>query len=209
MPRPHTLKIAETFASFQGEGARQGEPTIFVRLAGCNLACAFCDTKFARRGGRSASVSGIVARVELAKKRFPAAWACLTGGEPMLQDIGPLVSALKKEGFRVQIETNGTIFRPTAADRITVSPKPPRYRVHPSFRRRAAEVKLVVSRDLTLPAIARIRKAFPAATPVFLQPESNAAWSRAKAARLAGAALRAGLKNIRLSLQLHRVYGMR
>jgi 7-carboxy-7-deazaguanine synthase len=209
MHRPHTLKIAETFASFQGEGARQGEPTIFLRLAGCNLACAFCDTKTARRGGRSASVPAIVARAERLKKSFPAAWVCLTGGEPMLQDIGPLVSALKKVGFHVQIETNGTIFRPVAADRVTVSPKPPGYASHASFRRRAAEVKLVVSRNLTLPAVVRVRKAFPAGTPVFLQPESNAAWSRAKAVRLANAALRAGLRNIRLSLQLHRVYGMR
>jgi 7-carboxy-7-deazaguanine synthase len=209
MPRPHILKIAETFASFQGEGARQGEPTIFVRLAGCNLACAFCDTKPARTGGRPASVSGIVARVERLKKSFPAAWVCLTGGEPMFQDIGPLVAALKKAGFRLQIETNGTIYRPVGADRVTVSPKPPRYEVDPSFRKLAAEVKLVVSRDLALPAVVRVRKAFPAGTPVFLQPESNAPWSRAKAARLAGAALRAGLGNVRLSLQLHKVYGMR
>jgi len=209
MPRPHTLKIAETFASFQGEGGRQGEPTIFVRLAGCNLACAFCDTQYARRGGRPVPISGIVARVERLKKRFPAGWVCFTGGEPMLQDIGPLAAVLKKAGFRVQIETNGTIFRPVAADRITVSPKPPGYTVHPSFRRRAAEVKLVVSRDLTLPAVARVRKAFPAATPIYLQPESNAAWSRAKSIRLANAAVRSGLRNIRLSVQLHRIYGMR
>ena len=209
MPRPHTLKIAEAFASFQGEGARQGEPTIFVRLAGCNLACDFCDTKSARRGGRLASVQAILARVERLRKRFPAEWVCLTGGEPMVQDVGPLVAALRKAGFRVQIETNGTIFRPVAVDRITVSPKPPGYAVHPSFRKSAAEVKLVVSRDLALPTVARVRKTFPASTPLFLQPESNAAWSRDKAARLAGAALRTGLKNIRLSLQLHKVYGMR
>lgn len=209
MPRPHTLNIAETFASFQGEGGRQGEPTIFVRLAGCNLACDFCDTKSARRGGRPASVRGIVARVERLKARFPAEWVCLTGGEPMLQEVGPLVSALKTAGFRVQIETNGTIFRPVAADRITLSPKPPGYAFHPGFRRRAAEVKLVVSRELTLDVLSRIRKEIPASKPVFLQPESNAVWSRAKAVRLAAAAVRRGWKNVRLSLQLHKVYGFR
>ena len=209
MPRPPTLKISEIFASFQGEGARQGEPTIFVRLAGCNLACGFCDTKSARRGGRPVSVAAIVARVAGLRNRFPAEWVCLTGGEPMLQDIGPLVSALRKAGFRVQIETNGTIFRPIPADRITLSPKPPGYAFDPSFRRRAAEVKLVVSRDLSLADVAGVRNSFPAATPVFLQPESNAAWSRARAARLAAAALRAGLRNVRLSVQLHKVYGMR
>ncbi|RPI99013.1 MAG: 7-carboxy-7-deazaguanine synthase QueE, partial [Candidatus Aminicenantes bacterium] len=50
MLRPPTLKTIEIFASVQGEGLRQGEPTIFVRLAGCNLRCGFCDTKRAWRG---------------------------------------------------------------------------------------------------------------------------------------------------------------
>jgi 7-carboxy-7-deazaguanine synthase len=209
MPRPPILRIAETFASFQGEGGRQGEPTIFVRLAGCNLACDFCDTKFARRGGRPSSVAEIVARVGRLKRRFPAGWVCLTGGEPFLQDIGPLVAALKKAGLRVQIETNGTIHRSVGADRITLSPKPPRHAFHPAFRREAAEAKLVVTRGLRLARIAAVRKALPAAKPLYLQPESHAPWSRAKAARLAAAAVRAGLPNIRLSVQLHKAVGIK
>jgi 7-carboxy-7-deazaguanine synthase len=209
MPRPPFLRIAETFASFQGEGGRQGEPTIFVRLAGCNLACDFCDTKFARRGGRPMTVSAVVARAVGLRKRFPAGWICLTGGEPFLQDIGPLVSALKKAGFHVQIETNGTIHRSVGADRITLSPKPPRHAFHPAFRREAAEAKLVVTRGLRLSDVAAVRKALPAARPLFLQPESHAPWSRAKAARLAGAASRAGLPNVRLSVQLHKAIGIK
>ncbi len=209
MPRPRTLNIAETFASFQGEGARQGEPSIFVRLAGCNLTCDFCDTKYARRRGRPVSVPRILARVKRLRTRFPAGWVCLTGGEPMAQEIAPLVAALKAERFRVQIETNGTLFRPVAADWITLSPKPLGYAFDPAYMRQAAEVKLVVSRELTLAAISRVRGAIPADRPIFLQPESNAAWSRAKAVRLAGAAVRRGLKNVRLGLQLHKVYGVR
>ena len=50
MPQPPTLKISEIFPSIQGEGLRQGEPTIFVRFAGCNLRCTFCDTKYAWTG---------------------------------------------------------------------------------------------------------------------------------------------------------------
>ncbi len=209
MPRPRTLRIAEIFASFQGEGGRLGEPTIFVRLAGCNLDCDFCDTKSARRGGRSASIQAVVARVERLWSRFPAEWVCLTGGEPMLQEIGPFVSALKAAHFRVQVETNGTVFRPVRADRITLSPKPPGYAFRPAFKRRAAEVKLVVSRELTLAVLTRAREEIPPSKPVFLQPESNAPWSRAKAVKLARAAVRLGLPNVRLSLQLHKVYGVR
>ena len=128
----------------------------------------------------------------------------------MLQDIGPLVSALKKAGFRVQIETNGTIFRPVAADRITVSPKPPGYGAHPSFLRRAAEVKLVVSRDLSLPdrrpgpeGVSGRNARFtsnPSRTPPGAGPRPSVSPARR---------VRAGLKNVRLSLQLHKVYGMR
>jgi len=209
MPRPHTLKIAEVFASFQGEGGRQGEPMIFVRLAGCNLECAFCDTKAARRGGRAASIEAIAGRVDRLRRRFPAGWVCLTGGDPMLEDIGPLISVLKRSGLRVQVETNGTVFRPVAADRLTVSPKPPSYDVRPELRGRASEAKLVVTRDLTATAVARVRRAFPPAVPLYLQPESNFAWSRAKADRLAWAAVRAGLGDVRLSVQLHKVYGLR
>ena len=50
MPQPHILKISEIFSSIAGEGLRSGEPTIFLRLAGCNLRCAFCDTKFSLVG---------------------------------------------------------------------------------------------------------------------------------------------------------------
>ncbi len=209
MRQPPTLKIAEVFASFQGEGGRQGAPTIFVRRAGCNLKCGFCDTKSARQGGRPAPVREIVARVEKLWQRFPAGWVCLTGGEPMLQEIGPLAAALRTAHFRVQVETNGTIFRPVKADRITLSPKPPGYRFDPAFKRKAAEVKLVVSRELGFAALARVRKEIPEAKPVYLQPESNAAWSRERAAKLAEEALRRGLANVRLSLQLHKVYRIR
>ena len=63
MPQQPTLKIVEIFPSLQGEGLRQGEPTIFVRLAGCNLRCSFCDTKRAWGRGRARSVPDIMAEV--------------------------------------------------------------------------------------------------------------------------------------------------
>ena len=83
------------------------------------------------------------------------------------------------------------------------------YAFDPAYMRQAAEVKLVVSPELTLTAVSRVRSATPPDRPLFLQPESNAAWSRAKAVRLAGAAVRRGLKNVRLGLQLHKVYGVK
>jgi organic radical activating enzyme len=209
MPRPPTLKTTEIFASVQGEGLRQGEPTVFVRLAGCNLRCGFCDTRKAWRSGRELPVARIVDEVVRLQCGLPAAWVCLTGGEPLAQDVRPLIDALHEEGFLVQIETNGTFPPEPRADWITVSPKPPDYDVHPGFVKRAREVKLVVCRTLTLDAVRAVRTTFPAATPILLQPQSNDAGSRKKAMSILEGACRSGLGGIRLSVQLHKVYGLR
>jgi 7-carboxy-7-deazaguanine synthase len=209
MRRPPTLKTIEIFASVQGEGLRQGEPTIFVRLAGCNRRCRFCDTKSAWRAGRETTIDDIVGTVFRLQEGLPAAWVCLTGGEPLAQDVRPLVDLLHEEGFLVQIETNGTFPPDRRADWQTVSPKPPDYDVHPGFPKQAREVKLVVCHVLTLDAIRKVRAAFPEGTPILLQPQSNAAWSRKKAVKLLEGARRSGLGGIRLSVQLHKVYGLR
>jgi len=209
MRRPPTLKTIEIFASVQGEGLRQGEPTIFVRLAGCNLRCGFCDTKRAWRGGREMSVEKIAEEVVRLRTDTPTTWVCLTGGEPLAQDVRPLILRLHAGGFRVQIETNGTFPPAPFADWHSVSPKPPDYAVHPGFRRHAREVKLVVCRALDLDGIRTVRAVFAPTIPVILQPQSNARWSVKKAVGLLEDASRAGLEGIRLSVQLHKIYGLR
>lgn len=203
------MKIAEIFASFQGEGLRQGLPTLFVRLAGCNLRCRFCDTKRALRGGRDMTEAAVLRRLDALVRRRPAGWVCLTGGEPLAQDVAGLLDGFRARGFRVQLETNGTLFQPARFDWVALSPKPPAYRYDPRWRKRADEVKLVVSRELTPAALARVRRSFPVRTPVLLQPESNRPASRAKALRLLNGAARSGLPNIRLTLQLHKIYKIR
>jgi 7-carboxy-7-deazaguanine synthase len=208
MPQPHTLKIAEIFASLQGEGLRQGEPAIFVRLAGCNLRCPFCDTKRAWTGGRRITVERIAGRIAYLKKAHPAEWIVLTGGEPLLQDVGPLVRRLKSAGLKIQVETNGLFYRRLPADWYTVSPKPPDYIFHPEYRAQAREVKLVASRELSFAVVTRIRDAFPPETPLLLQPESNTAPSRAKALRLLRRTAKEGRTNVRLSLQMHKILGI-
>ncbi len=207
-PRP-TLEIAEIFPSLQGEGLRQGEPTIFVRLAGCNLRCGFCDTKRAWRGGREVSVEEIAARIGAIRRGFTASWVALTGGEPFLQDLRPLARRLRKEGWKVQVETNGTRYYPLAVDWLTVSPKPKAYRVAREIKPRAREVKLVACRGLDLKTVVKVRRSFPAETPLLLQPESNRLWSLRLAFRLLDGTLAAGLTNIRISLQLHKILGLR
>jgi organic radical activating enzyme len=208
MPQPPTLKVIEVFASVQGEGLRLGQPTIFIRLAGCNLRCAFCDTKYAWRGGQETTPARLVQEAVKVRRRFPCRWVCLTGGEPLLQKVKGLVLGLKARGFEVQVETNGT-FRPgVPADWFSVSPKPPRYDVALEFRRKADEVKLVVSRGLSFQDVQRVRQAFPGRTPLLLQPQSNLAWSVRKGWKLLGLSLDAGLVNIRLTVQAHKILGL-
>lgn len=209
MRRPPTLKTIETFASVQGEGLRQGEPTLFVRLAGCNLRCGFCDTKRAWRGGRERTVDAILDEVVRLQRDYPTTWVCLTGGEPLAQNVRPLVLRLHGAGFRVQIETNGTFPPAPLADWHTVSPKPPDYAVHPGFRKKANEVKLVVCRGFDLDDIRTVRAAVPLPVPIILQPQSNARWSIDKAAGLLRDASRVGIEGLRLSVQLHKIYGIR
>jgi len=209
MPQPPTLKIVEIFPSLQGEGLRQGEPTIFVRLAGCNLKCSFCDTKYAWRGGRDYGPSQVVEKIKKMRARFPAHWVCLTGGEPLLQDLRQLVSLLKKEKFKVQVETNATRYYPLSIDWYTISPKPKAYSFAPEYQARAKEVKLVATKDLRLGVIKKLRQTFPEKTPILLQPQSSKRWSQRLAMKIIRQALEAGLKNVRLSAQLQKILHIR
>ena len=115
-----TLRIAETFASIQGEGRWLGVPSTFV--SGCNMRCVWCDTPYASWNpeGPNQSVDSIIAEVTDLRCRH----VVLTGGEPMLFDpIGPLVRELKARGHIVTVETAGTLFRDIPVDLMSISPK--------------------------------------------------------------------------------------
>ena len=205
MPQPAILKITEIFPSIQGEGLRMGKPTIFIRLTGCNLRCHFCDTQYAWESGTEYTEEQVLEAVEKLKRQYPAEWVCLTGGEPLKQKIEGLVRCLRRRGYKVQIETNGTIYRRLGIDWWTISPKPPEYFFQAEYTTRAREVKLVVSRDLKFLRIQNIREAFPQKTPILLQPESNLSWSVSAGNKLLKQATQAGLPNIRFSVQLHKI----
>ncbi len=101
------MKVVEIFWSLQGEGKNQGKPCLFIRLAGCNLNCSWCDTEYARTGGREMSSDAILEQVW--RKNPP--YICITGGEPLLQaaELEPLLATLSRKGIVIDIETNGTI----------------------------------------------------------------------------------------------------
>ena len=181
---------------------------MFIRLSGCNLQCSFCDTKKAWKTGRFMSLDQIREKVLHLRNHHPYWWTCLTGGEPLIQNIQSLVQMLREEGLRIQIETNATLYKELAVDWYTVSPKPESYTVHPSYREKAKEVKLIVTRELNLAAVTEQRNLFPLKTPLLLQAQSNLKWSLKRGQDLLEQATGEGLKNIRLAVQLHKILGL-
>ncbi|MDJ0762220.1 MAG: radical SAM protein [Myxococcota bacterium] len=99
------LQVFSIFSSIQGESTRAGLPCAFIRLAGCSLRCAYCDTPLARVArGRSLSIPQIISEVS----RLGPNLVAVTGGEPLLQkDTLALLSALCEAGFNVLLETSG------------------------------------------------------------------------------------------------------
>ena len=112
-------KVNDIFSSLQGEGHHTGRAATFVRFAGCNLRCPFCDTDFTHY--REMSAEEIVESV----KQYTTRFVVLTGGEPSLQVDDTLVAALHEAGFYIAVETNGTRLLPESIDWVTVSPKQP------------------------------------------------------------------------------------
>ncbi len=205
MPQPHTLKISEIFYSLQGEGLRQGEPTVFIRLSGCNLKCDFCDTQYAWDDGRDLSLDQICTEVQDIKRLRFAQWICLTGGEPLFQDITSLTRRLKTDKWKIQVETNGIFYQSLPVDWYTVSPKPEKYFVHSKYTDSAREVKLIVTRELEVATIKRLREKFPERIPFLLQAQSNLKWSLDRGIELLELAAKKNINNIRLSVQLHKI----
>lgn len=101
-----SLTVSELFYSLQGESLYAGLACGFVRLAGCNLRCAYCDTRYAHAGGTTMELTDIIDRVS----KFGCSLVEITGGEPLLQKETPLlIENLLSAGYKVLLETNGTL----------------------------------------------------------------------------------------------------
>lgn len=100
------LRVTEIFLSLQGESSRAGLPTAFVRLTGCPLRCAWCDTAYAFTGGKSMTLQVVLRRVAELRARY----VCVTGGEPLAQKgCLALLAALCDAGYSVSLETSGAL----------------------------------------------------------------------------------------------------
>ena len=187
------LQVNEIFYSIEGEGLRVGQPTTFVRLARCNLRCAFCDTEF------DSYVEMDLDEILDQVASHPAPWVCFTGGEPVAQNIAPLATRLIQAGYRLHIETNATIPPdPQLFDLIehwTLSPK--RHPIVDGFQR-ITELKYVVGK-----AFSEDRVQEDLADAIYLQPESSKQEYIDKALEII-----ARHPTWRLSCRIHKILGL-
>ncbi len=201
------MKVTEIFRSIQGEGISQGRPCTFVRFAGCNLDCAWCDTRRARSGGEEMDSAGIIRRI----RELGGRYVCITGGEPLLQGA-PLVSLVRELsslGYSIDIETNGTLdfspFQPYA--RICMDVKCPSSGEESDLSLLSLisdrdAVKFVVRDRTDCEYAARVMRTYPLEGQVFFSPVEGSD-PREIARFLISEDLPA-----RLQLQLHKVIGV-
>lgn len=147
------LDIVEIFPTLQGEGPYAGHPAVFIRLGGCNLACNFCDTEF--DNFKNLELSQIISKTQKlaqnSSKKLVRNLVVITGGEPLRQPIEKLCQELINLGFLVQIETNGTIFRPLPkAVKIICSPKVTNgkyHKIRPDLLENIDAIKFIISKS--------------------------------------------------------------
>ena len=138
-------EINEIYPAIQGEGYHAGMPCTIVRMQGCNLRCSFCDTPQAQQAGllEKWPLENLLKEIE--GKLTPSRIVLITGGEPLLQDLGSLTEAIYRRGIKAHLETNGTLPPTGAFTWITVSPKAAP--CNPSIVERANEVKWLVATE--------------------------------------------------------------
>ncbi|MGF1512657.1 MAG: 7-carboxy-7-deazaguanine synthase QueE [Elainellaceae cyanobacterium] len=168
------LPVVETFHSVQGEGTWVGVSAFFIRLAGCDVGCPWCDTKASwHRHHPRQSVPQLVAAAAAAQPKI----VVITGGEPLLHDLTDLTQGLKRKGLHVNLETSGAHPLTGIFDWITLSPKrfkPPLTALYPHVN----ELKVVIAEPQDFEWAESHAAQVPEAAVKLLQPEWNTAKSQ-------------------------------
>ena len=168
-----SLPVMEAFYTIQGEGFHQGKAAYFIRLAGCDVGCVWCDVKesWDEELYPAQSIEEIVNNAT----ENPARLAVVTGGEPTLHNLQPLTTALKKEGFSTNIETSGSSPLSGTWDWICLSPKkfkPPLE----DILQKANELKIIVFNKSDLLWAEKYAVKVASLCKLYLQPE----WSKSQ-----------------------------
>jgi len=201
------LNIVSIFHTIQGEGPFAGEPAIFIRLGGCNLACTFCDTEFDEY--QNWELNSIITKVDEISNHTKL--IVITGGEPFRQPINALCIALLEKNYRIQIETNGTIYREVpSAVHIVCSPKNTGQgykKIRPDLLKNINAFKFIISKSNPdynhIPEIGQSEYNLP----TYIQPmdEYDTKKNRDNQEFVTNLAIK---HNVLISLQLHKILGI-
>ncbi|MET0181724.1 MAG: 7-carboxy-7-deazaguanine synthase [Caulobacterales bacterium] len=210
--------VKEIFYTLQGEGARAGRPSVFLRFTGCNLwngvekdrasaVCTFCDTDFVgmngEGGGRFENAEMLASAVQSKWPGGGAPYVVCTGGEPLLQLDKLLIDALHAHGFEIAIESNGTLPAPAGIDWICVSPKSNA----PLAQTHGHELKLVFPQEDARPeAFAHLTFKHFFLSPMDGEPVGNPALRQSATQQAIAYCL--AHPQWRLSLQTHKLLGI-
>ena len=156
------------FYSLQGEGYHQGKAAFFIRLAGCDVGCVWCDVKDSWDASKHPVLT--IEEIVAAAKAHPSRIAIVTGGEPLLHELDPLTTALKNAGFQTHIETSGSSPMSGSWDWVCLSPKKFKAPL-PEAIKAADELKVVVFNKSDFDWANSFEKDIQIACKKYLQPE--------------------------------------
>jgi 7-carboxy-7-deazaguanine synthase len=162
----------EMFYSLQGEGFHQGRAAFFIRLAGCDVGCVWCDVKESWDASKHPTLS--IEEIVTAAKANPSRLAIVTGGEPLLYNLDPLTNALKAAGFQTNIETSGSSPMSGHWDWVCLSPKKFKAPLEENISL-ASELKVVVFNKHDFDWAETYAKQVSPSCKLYLQPE----WDKA------------------------------
>jgi len=169
---PTSYPVMEMFYSLQGEGFHQGRAAFFIRLAGCDVGCVWCDVKESWDASKHPTwnVEDIVSEA----LKHPGRLAIITGGEPLLYNLTALTTALKNAGFEINIETSGSSPMSGNFDFICLSPKKFKAPLAENLQY-ASELKVVVFNASDFEWAEMYANQVPSNCKLYLQPE----WDKA------------------------------
>ena len=167
-----SLPVMEHFYTLQGEGFHQGKAAYFIRLAGCDVGCVWCDVKESWDAERHSFFS--IEKLMVSVKKTRAGIVVITGGEPLMHDLGELTQELQKNGFNTHLETSGAYPLTGSWNWICLSPKKFKAPL-PGILPKANELKVIIFHSSDFAWAEKYAKHVSPGCKLYLQPEWNKA----------------------------------
>ena len=163
-----TIPLMESFYTIQGEGFHSGRAAFFIRTAGCDVGCVWCDVK--ESWDENAHPVVEIDHIVNEAKQSGTDFIVITGGEPTMYDLGPLSAALKKNGMEIAIETSGAYPITGELDWICLSPKKFKFPLEENFQK-AHELKMIIFNKHDFKWAEELKEKVNNSCKLYLQPE--------------------------------------